>query len=101
MTEPLWRQVEPLAPGEYDATCVSAEAVLSAAGNACIRWTWEFPGGVRLASTTVRRRAETGLTAQALGLPKAFRLSAAAGRQARVTIGRDGPFRSITAVRPL
>ena len=88
--------------GEYVATCVAAERVTSAAGNRCVRWTFEFPGGQRLYSWTVVRRAETGLTAQALGLPlKPLRLADAAGLQCRATVGKDGDWLRITGVRPL
>ena len=102
MAEPTWRQVETLPPGEYVAACRQAEAVDSQAGNPCVRWTFEVEGTeVRLAYTTVRRRRETGLVAQALGLPKAFRLSQALDRRCRITVAKDGSFMKVTGARPL
>lgn len=94
---------KPEAPtGEHVAICVGAERVTSAAGNRCVRWTFELPGGRRLDSWTVVRRAETGLTAQALGLPlKPLRLPDAVGLRCRVTVGKDGDWLRITGVRPL
>lgn len=101
MTEPTWRQSVRLPdPGEYAALCLRAEAVESAAGNKCVRWTFEIDG-VELARTTVTRRKETGQTAQALGLPRAFRLSDAAGRRCRITLKQDGTFLSVENPRPL
>jgi len=102
MSEPVWTQVQPpqLPPGEHVATCVQAEAVESAAGNPCVRWTLRV-GEFDLAWTTVRRRKETGQAAQALGLPKAFRLSQAIGRKCRITVAKDGAYMKVTAARPL
>lgn len=91
-----------LAPGEYVATCVSAERRTSAAGNKMIVWAWELPGGQIVSSYTVVRRVESGLTAQALGLElRPLRLADAAGLRCRVTVGRDGDWMRVTAVRPL
>lgn len=88
--------------GEHVALCVAAERVTSAAGNRCVLWTFELPGGQQVRHWTVVRRAESGLTAQALGLPlKPLRLADAAGRQCRVTVGVDGDWIRVTAVRPL
>lgn len=102
MEDPTWRQVETLAPGEYVAACCQAEVVDSQAGNPCVRWTFQVENhDVRLAWTTVRRRRETGLVAQALGLPKAFRLSQALGRSCRITVAKDGGFMKVTGARPL
>lgn len=99
--EPTWRQaVESPSPGEYVATCLRAEHAESAAGNKCIRWTFSVEG-CELARTTVQRRKETGQTALALGLPKAFRLSQAIGRSCRVIVKQDGVWLSIDSVRPL
>lgn len=100
MTEPVWRQAATLTPGEYVAVCRQAEAVQSAAGNDCIRWTFSVDGA-ELARTTVRRRKETGQTAQALGLPRAFRLSQAVNRRCRITVKQDGAYLSVDSVRPL
>jgi hypothetical protein len=99
--EPVWRQAADLTAGEHVAVCLRAEAVESAAGNPCIRWVFATPDGFELARTTVRRRRETGLTAQALGLPKAFRLSQAAGRSCRITLKKDGAYWSIDSTRAL
>lgn len=98
--DPVWREASSLAPGEHVASCLRAEAVDSAAGNPCIRWVFQV-GEFELARTTVRRRKETGQTAQALGLPKAFRLSQAAGRSCRITIKKDGSYWSIDGARAL
>lgn len=98
--EPLWRRVATPEPGEHVATCLRAEHAESAAGNACIRWVFQIVD-FELARTTVRRRKETGQTALALGLPRAFRLSEAAGRRCRIILKQDGAFLNIEAVRPL
>ena len=87
-------------PGEHVATCLRAEPHESAAGNKCVRWTFQV-GDFELAWVTVQRRKETGQAAQALGLPKAFRLSQAKGRQCRLTLAKDGAFTKVTAARPL
>jgi hypothetical protein len=79
MAEPTWTPVTPASPGEHLVTCVQAGVVTSTAGNECVRWVFELPGGVRLAWTTVRRRRETGIAARALGLKyPPLRLAAAA-----------------------
>lgn len=93
-----------LPPGEYTATCVGAHTGTSAAGNRMIIWTLAIgdDGGVLLQHYTVQHRAESGLTAQALGLRrKPLALSKAAGRQCRATVGHDGPWLRVTGVRPL
>lgn len=100
MTEPVWRQAADLTAGEHVAVCLRAEATDSAAGNACIRWVFQV-AGFELARVTVRRRRETGLTAQALGLGKAFRLSQAAGRSCRITLKKDGAYWSVDSARAL
>lgn len=94
------QRVEPLT-GEHEAVCLSAERSTSAAGNACVRWTFDVRG-TELAYTTVVRRKETGLCAQALGMQlKPLILSRAAGRKCRLTVEADGPFLNIRSVRPL
>lgn len=100
--EPIWRQAVGLpAPGEYVATCLRAERVESAAGNPCVRWTFDVDG-TELARTTVVRRVETGRTALALGLRlKPLRLADAAGKRCRITVKQDGAFLSVDQVRPL
>lgn len=88
--------------GEFVATCVAAELVTSAAGNPCIRWTFETDDGVRLNWTTVRRRRETGLAARALGMRyPPLRLAEAIGRKCRITTKQDGAFLNVEAARPL
>lgn len=99
--DPVWRQAATLTPGEHVAVCLRAERVDSAAGNKCVRWTFQV-GDAELARTTVVRRKETGQTALALGLPlKPLVLSKAAGRRCRVVVKQDGAFLSIDSVRPL
>ncbi len=94
---------KPEAPtGEHVALCVAAVRETSAAGNRMVVWTFELPGGQRVRHYTVVRRVETGLTAQALGLPlKPLRLSEAGGRQCRVTVAKDGDWLKVSGVRPL
>lgn len=100
MRRPLGRPE--VSPGEYVALCVDAVRETSAAGNRMVVWAFELPGGQRVKHFTVVRRAETGLTAQALGLPlKPLRLSDAAGRRARITVAPDGAFLKVTGVRPV
>lgn len=95
-------QVEPLTPGEYAVACVSALPGVSAAGNKMIVWCFRLPNGQCLFWYTVLRRVETGLTAQALGLPrKPLVLSDAEGRQCRATLAKDGNLVKIVSVRPL
>lgn len=102
MTEPIWTQVTPAAPGEHAVTCVQAEVTTSAAGNECVRWVFELEGGARLAWTTVRRRRETGLAARALGMKyPPLRLADAIGRRCRVTAKQYGGFLSIESARPI
>jgi hypothetical protein len=99
--EPVWRQAagQP-EPGEHLAVCLQADRHKSAAGNACVRWTFQV-GDFELAWVTVQRRKETGQAAQALGLPKAFRLSEAAGKQCRLTLAKDGSYMKVTGARSL
>lgn len=88
--------------GEFVVTCVSVEQVVSAAGNDCLRWTFEIEGGVRLSWTTVRRRRETGLAARALGMKyPPLRLAEALGRKCRITTKQDGAFLNVESARPL
>jgi hypothetical protein len=92
--------VTPASPGEHLVTCVQAGVVTSTAGNECVRWVFELPGGVRLAWTTVRRRRETGIAARALGLKyPPLRLADAIGRRCRITAKQDGAFLSIESAR--
>lgn len=93
---------DPGPDGEFVVTCVAAELVTSAAGNPCIRWTFETDNGVRLAWTTVRRRRETGLAARALGMKyPPLRLADASGKQCRITTKQDGAFLNVESARPL
>ena len=103
MTEKRRLGGNPGPAGEIVVTCVAAELVTSAAGNPCIRWTFESDNGVhRLAWTTVRRRRETGLAARALGMKyPPLRLAQALGRQCRVTVKQDGAFLNVESARPL
>lgn len=88
--------------GEHIATCVAAVRETSAAGNRMVVWSFRLPGGQELRHFTVVRRVETGLTAQALGLPlKPLRLVDAPGKSCRVTVAKDGDWHKITGVRPL
>lgn len=87
--------------GEHVAECVGAVLDTSAAGNRMVVWTFELPGGRRVNHYTVRRRAETALTAQALGLGKSFRLSEALGCRCRVAVSKDGAWLKVSGVRPL
>jgi len=74
----------------------------SAAGNKMIVWTFELESGQCVFHYTVIRRVETGLTAQALGLPlKPLRLAEAVDRQCRITVSQDGDWLKVTGVRPL
>jgi hypothetical protein len=92
----------PAQPSELVVTCVGADLTTSAAGNPCIRWTFETDNGVRLAWTTVRRRRETGLAARALGMKyPPLRLADATGRKCRITTKQDGAFLNVEAARPL
>lgn len=88
--------------GEFVATCVAADLVTSAAGNSCVRWSFETDNGVRLDWTTVRRRRETGLAARALGVKyPPLRLAEAVGKQCRITTKQDGAFLNVESARPL
>jgi hypothetical protein len=88
--------------GEYEAICLRAVRHTSAAGNPCVRWTWALlPDAVIVEQYTVIRRAETGKTAQALGLPlRPLRLADAQGRRARVTVANGDFGPKVTAARP-
>jgi len=88
--------------GEHVATCYAAWRDTSAAGNRMVVWVFELPGGQQVRHYTVTRRVETGLTAQALGLPlKPLRLADALGRECRITVSQDGDWLKVTGVRPL
>lgn len=82
--------------------CLSAERTTSGAGNPCVRWTFQLLKDYMLSYTTVVRRKETGLVAQALGMKlKPLTLSQSVGRKCRVTIEKDGPYWNIRSVRAL
>jgi hypothetical protein len=88
--------------GEHVVTVVSAIRGTSAAGNRMIVWGLEFPGGHCLFHYSVVRRVETGLMAQALGLPlKPLRIADAVGRQCRATVVNSDYGPKVSGVRPL
>lgn len=92
---------EPLAAGEYPATCLGAEERIASTGSECIVWHFEVLGDppVRRDRWTVKRRPETYETAQALGLGRRFKLSAAAGRTCLLNLSVDGRFNNIDRAR--
>lgn len=97
----------PLPAGTYPATCVSAEATVSAAGNQMVVWEFQVderpvPPVKRFTMRRGSRAPETRATAEALGLGARFKLSAAVGRRCLLTLEVDGTFNncvSIAAVR--
>jgi hypothetical protein len=92
----------PFPPGEYTATCTGAYHDTSAAGNKMVVWSLQLANGQFVRHWTVRRRVETGLMAQALGLPlKPLRIADALDRQCRATVAWDGSYMKVTGVRPV
>lgn len=92
----------PYSPGEYVATVVAAHHGTSAAGNKMVTWALQLSNDSSVFHWTVRRRVETGLMAQALGIPlKPLRIADGVGRQCRATVVWDGQYMKVTGVRPL
>lgn len=97
-----WTEVAALAEGTYDATCVGAERSLTQAGAPCVRWTFEVEGRHVVRVTPLKGPGAVFAhdVAQALGLGKRLRLSAAAGRKCRIVLKQNGQWLNVDAVLP-